>query len=229
MISDVGQFLSSVFWRWQSWAGGGGVGGAVLVIIALWERWSGRSMDKRMYFSIIIGAFMLGAFFMAWRDQAMKVRALEKRLNSPELQGEISGVWIGPAPAAKNAMMVLSDLNITNPYGPSTSLDRFTVRVENGNRKFYAELPGPSPQALTIDIPNSRRQLNIRPEKWLPGMVSSNPIPAGGEAAGWIISYFEGVDFDIFASHDTTLVVTCTSIVGGKTFDFRAPIPTVKR
>ena len=67
-----GRWLRAVFWRWQNWAGGAGVGGAGGVFINLWERITGKTMDKSLYLEVFLGLFLIGAFFLAWRDEHIK-------------------------------------------------------------------------------------------------------------------------------------------------------------
>jgi hypothetical protein len=123
LISDIGAFLASVFWHWQAWAGGTGVGGAVVVGIAIFEHLTGSNMGKRMYISIIVCAFLFGAFFMAWRDEHRKsldLKAqLKAKLDSPEfklLDG--TSVWWGPRDRDHRLMMIVA-VAISNPQRPS--------------------------------------------------------------------------------------------------------------
>jgi hypothetical protein len=79
----LARWLKSVFWRWQSWAGGTGVGGSVGVFISLWERVTHKTMDTQMYLSIVVGGFLFGAFFLAWRDEHIKRLNLEHPPEDP--------------------------------------------------------------------------------------------------------------------------------------------------
>ncbi len=78
VVADLLSFLSAVFWRWQSWAGGSGTGGAVVVIVGLYERLSGHHLSKRTYVGIFVAAFLLCAFFLAWRDEHTKAEELRR-------------------------------------------------------------------------------------------------------------------------------------------------------
>lgn len=69
-MKEFGLFLKAVFWRWQSWAGGSGIGGAIVVLLAIWDRLIPQHpVSNRMYVAITIIGFLTGAFFLAWRDQ----------------------------------------------------------------------------------------------------------------------------------------------------------------
>src|SRR6266849_6000734 len=67
-MAEVLQFLRSIFWRWQGWTGGSGVGGAVVVFITIWQQ-LGHTISRGMYISIVVTGFLIGACFLAWRDQ----------------------------------------------------------------------------------------------------------------------------------------------------------------
>jgi hypothetical protein len=83
LLRDIGLFIRAVFWKWQNWAGGSGIGGAVVVFIGIWEHAIGQTMGSSLYISIIVGAFLFAAFFMAWRAENRKVRELEHPEESP--------------------------------------------------------------------------------------------------------------------------------------------------
>ncbi len=83
-MSLVLGWLWSMVTHWQSWVSGGGVGGLILIIIVMIEKFHPRgwTMPKRWY-AVIIGAFfVLGASFMAWRDEHRRADRLQEALNS---------------------------------------------------------------------------------------------------------------------------------------------------
>ena len=84
-MSDFWQFLVAVFWRWQSWLGGTGVGGAIVVLVGLYERLANQKMPKQVYIGIFIGAFLLSAFFLAWRDERKKLQEFQDNADAPYL------------------------------------------------------------------------------------------------------------------------------------------------
>ena len=103
MFSDFVDFIVAVFWRWQSWAGGSGFGGAVVVFITLYQQLSGRTMPKRVYIAIVVVGFLVGAFFMAWRDQyhaALGARAQLRDLTEPQLILSVDELGVGEMEAA---------------------------------------------------------------------------------------------------------------------------------
>jgi hypothetical protein len=69
-MKEFALFLKAVFWRWQSWAGGSGIGGAIVVLMALWDKLVPQhAIANRTYVVVTIIGFLFGAFFLAWRDQ----------------------------------------------------------------------------------------------------------------------------------------------------------------
>jgi len=74
-MSDFLEWLKALFGHWQSWASGGGLGGAALILINLYERLRNWTMPKRWYALMFVFFFMLGASFMTWRDQRDQVRS----------------------------------------------------------------------------------------------------------------------------------------------------------
>jgi hypothetical protein len=128
-MSDFWQFVIAVFWHWQSWAGGSGAGGAVVVLVAIYERLSGHTLSKRMYVSIFIFIFLVGAFFVAWREQYQAVQAakgetqkVEKKLGeltNPGLVLHIDQLGIGDSAEIPTLLRVLIVANLTNVGAPS--------------------------------------------------------------------------------------------------------------
>jgi hypothetical protein len=58
------------------WLSGGGVIGAILIGIALWERHRGVPMRKTIYFSILAIALVVCATFSAWHDSQKNLKAV---------------------------------------------------------------------------------------------------------------------------------------------------------
>src|SRR5207249_3690466 len=150
MVSEFWNFLVAVFWHWQSWAGGSGFGGAVVVLIGLYERLTGHVMGKRMYVTVVIVAFLFGAFFMAWRDQYHGRLTAEdsltklKKDSTPELVGEIRVIEIAPWPGDHSNSIVIVDASIKNLGAPSF-VDSFIVTIKVGGKSVQGlQIPAPS-------------------------------------------------------------------------------------
>jgi len=65
LSSDIWNCLIAVFSRWQRWLSGGGIGGAIVMGVYLYERIFHKEMSNRAYISVFIIAFLVVAFFSA--------------------------------------------------------------------------------------------------------------------------------------------------------------------
>src|SRR5579862_7852104 len=102
-FSDFWAFLVAVFWRWQAWAGGSGVGGAIVVAIAMYQQITGKVVPNRVYIAFTVVGFLFCAFFLAWRDQyhaAKEAKARLETLSAPRLTLEIDGAGISTISAS---------------------------------------------------------------------------------------------------------------------------------
>jgi hypothetical protein len=220
LISDFSSFLSDVFWHWQSWAGGSGLGGAVIVIISLWERATGRAMGKNMYLSIVVGAFLFGAFFMAWRGVYCKLCELQKRLKSPKFTGAINALFWGSD--SNGNLVVVADCQILNPFGPSSAAIQWEMTIELTGGQIVR---GTSPMLPDKDwvLPlggDGKGSISLMLAKHLPS-VARFPISAGGSAMGWFLSSFQ----NILGSEGGTISVSFEDAIERKRFYLTSIIP----
>lgn len=58
-----------MFEHWQIWLSGGGLGGFLVIAVALVEKLSGRSLSKRAHVYLFLIAFFLCACFLSWVDK----------------------------------------------------------------------------------------------------------------------------------------------------------------
>jgi hypothetical protein len=81
-------------------------------------------MSKRMYFSIVIGTFLLVAVFMAWYDKSQAFTALQlevskgKEAATPKLEGRFEQVALGQQGGDKLFLLTLA---IANSGAPSVA------------------------------------------------------------------------------------------------------------
>src|SRR5205085_6770209 len=92
-FSDLITFIVAVISHWQAYA----TGGVVTMAVGLFERLSGKHLNKRTYAGLFVGVFLLVSFFMAWRDEHKAVadehRALEAaQVDLASVRGELSQV-----------------------------------------------------------------------------------------------------------------------------------------
>jgi hypothetical protein len=84
-----------------------------------------RAIGRRLYFSIVIGVFLFGAFFMAWRDQYQTALTLQRNveaLSKPEFVVE-RGDQISSCPPDSDYMMTFLDVRVTNHGADSAIVD----------------------------------------------------------------------------------------------------------
>jgi hypothetical protein len=74
--SDIIIYVIDIFGHWQAWPAGVGIGAGALLILVVIERLSNYKMSRLIYASVFIGAFFLGATFLAWRDQFNRANRL---------------------------------------------------------------------------------------------------------------------------------------------------------
>jgi hypothetical protein len=212
-LSDFGAFLSAVFWRWQSWAGGGGLGGAVVVFIALYEHVTAQNVGKRMYLSIVVGTFLLGAFFIAWRDQHRALVALQNKLRTPEFELKGQSVWWGTRADKRFLVTVIGAM--TNAHGPTSATIDWKMKLVFPNRTVLGDIP--SLPTADISVPLTGKgdaKLVLKIDKYWPN--TTNPIQAGAFSEGWFMAFFKDVTEPDVAKNRPKIVMSCFDVLSGK-------------
>jgi hypothetical protein len=74
LLREIGLFLWSVFGYWQAYM----TGGIVMALLGLYERLVRKTISFRT-FLVAVFAFLLVAFFMAWRDQYRQRLGMEEK------------------------------------------------------------------------------------------------------------------------------------------------------
>ena len=202
-IYDLGRFLNAVFWHWQSWLGGSGFGGAIVVGVYVYQELTGRTMPKRMYVALFIVAFLFAAFFAAWRDQyhatseaERKVTEMEQKfekLTTPIISGNIQEVKLARGgPQGLDSLMIMSVLVINT--GAPTALNVISVTVKANGKESVAEPILLPLEGLTVlDSSGGKRyypRFNVLPLKL------STPIPTRGQATGFLPLFIPGISVE---------------------------------
>lgn len=81
-MSSFQEWLGAIFTNWQSWASGGGIGGAVVLLIQIaeWMDWfKVRPRTKAFFF---VWPFLLGASYVAWKDQHDKLVSAQAQIQT---------------------------------------------------------------------------------------------------------------------------------------------------
>ena len=79
-----------VFGQWQTWLSGGGIGGVAVIVVGILDRWGKWPMSKKWYAAIFLGAFFLGANYVAWLQAFTSMKGREKDLHETEIKLQLS-------------------------------------------------------------------------------------------------------------------------------------------
>ncbi len=210
MMSDFWKFLVAVFWHWQTWLGGSGGGGAIVVLVALYQTLWGKTMPKRMYIIIFIGGFLFFAFFMAWRDQYHAVAAanaetqkLQKeleRLTKPKLSAKLNQYLIGNT---KEGCEFFLDLTIKNSGAPSAATGwAFSARLG----EISIDKIGPSTIVDGFTIHDDGKIVaKFHGDFRLEDRTSRSAVQQGLPVGGWLRFIVPGISADKLMAAQKTL------------------------
>lgn len=168
---------------------------------------------------VIGGACIFWGFYAAWLDQYQARKALEARLQSPDLQLQIGDTFWGDR--AGYLVFVVAGV-VSNRYGPDSGVMNWEMNLE---------LPSPShSQIRGTVIPSPKdalapkgAEVTFSPSDYLPTRTLE-PIRSGAAVPGWIWCVFPlpSEDFRKFGS--SVLVISFDDIVSGKTHYAKQPI-----
>lgn len=190
-MDDFIKWLSLIFGRWQVWASGGGIGGAVVIILYLIERLIGWTMPKNWYVLIFVILFILSASFIVWKDEHQKTSILEQELatekerSKPNFHIEAGVSYVSPAGKTNESSIVVVIGIIKNTGAPSIA-SNFLVSV---NVKGVTTVGQFFPFGENIVIPalNSAPQITLHRDDYLVKKGMQQPIPTGGAVQGFLI------------------------------------------
>jgi hypothetical protein len=165
-----------------------------MALVTIYEKWSGRKISKRVFFAGVI-AFLIVAFFMAWRDVREEANGLrqelvssrkalgeEKSRNTPNFLGEINEIVNGdPVQGAGSDLFIR--MTITNRGAPSIAQGwKLAVKSNTRNSSY---MPTSIPDNFSV-----RNKDGIQMAKFkLSDTIyekTVRPIERGGMARGWI-------------------------------------------
>lgn len=197
IAAEILQFLAVVFWRWQGWLGGGGLGGAVVVFVGIYERLIGHTLSKRMYVAIFIVAFLLGAFFLAWRDEQhaklqldRQVKSLQGTLDSlskPKFIATIDDVRLGTNSLSRETVVFIF-LSIRNEGAPSIA-EAWSLKLDRSSehKEIKASMFPEFQTQDSMTIPEPDGIFRLRLDDILYEKAIRTPIQRGALVSGWTI------------------------------------------
>jgi len=188
-MRDVLKFLGAVFWQWQQMLAGAGIGGALVVLLVLYERFKRPTMpeiSKRAYALVFIVAFLLCAFFTAWRvqfhaakDATEKLAAKENERPRPELGGEIEQFLWMEAKLNKELYILV---RVKNTGSLPSVADGFRLKAD----AFGIDLaPTLFPKRLVLRNPEGKLMAEFHPDNDL-ALRATNAIVPGSLLVGWL-------------------------------------------
>jgi hypothetical protein len=221
-MNEISLWLSLLFSNWSNAVCGGGVGVGIVAILIVTQLVWGWTMPKIWYILIFIVFFILGASFIAWRDEHRKSMDLfdqlakEKDHSRPKLNGQIGGLLLSPVGQQKENSVILVSLMITNIGAPSIVHD-IHLAVQAGDIPIEGEFIPPSKEGISFSSPNGEEgQAIVFPlEDDLTTKGVDKPISTGGGLRGFLFALVRNLPREQFASAGL-IVVSFRDILGEK-------------
>ena len=178
------------------------------------KQWS----DVPDWIFIVIGLVCIFfAGYGAWKDKNDALIALQERLRSPELVGEIDQI-MGKESNGQSLIIVAG--TIRNPTGPPSGIIGWKILIEfPSGKKVTGEIPMWTGKDYRIPISSLKGEFILRANNYWP-RIGYNPIVGGGVLAGWFWSTFPGVDFKKAYNEHALIVVEVRDSVANKTHRF---------
>lgn len=199
-----------------------------------------KEMTRRTYFLVFVVAFLLVAFFLAWRDERHQVSEarqnlsdvknnlavvkqdlltvkqdllVEKKKNGPDLQGQFLRVSRGPAPGNKTAAMITLWLTFTNK-GADSIADSWLLKIAIPNRAEIEVAPVYFPKPIVLSG-NSPSPYVLRPSDTCFEKFKEKPLANGGRISCHLEFLLKGLTSDQMTP-DTKLDLSYSDVTGLK-------------
>jgi hypothetical protein len=191
ILKDIGRFIWAVLSIWQAYM----TGGIVIALLGLYERLTKKTISLRTFIIGVI-AFLLAAFFLAWRDQyrgRLDTEIRIKELSNPDLTGQIEFFSGGGNPAGapvltKDTFMFLL-IRIWNTGAPSVIRElKTTVKTPGGRLVEGSPMIIPGSIRMTD---KDGHEIAYSMKDSLIVKAAETPIPRNGSAEGFVIVAFK--------------------------------------
>jgi hypothetical protein len=199
-VHFVLQWLAAMFGHWQSWLSGGGAGGAVLIILLLVEKFhpKGWTMPKRWYAVLVAMFFVLGSSFYTWKDELdratqmqgerdQKQRELDD-LQQPKFKMIFEQINTGHFNRDLGSSFVMFRLAVTNSGAPSlVRLKGCDLQFPDGKKVKAKPILNPT-QGLRANSVEGNKNISLDApmSEFFEVKAAAQPVPRGGELAGWV-------------------------------------------
>ena len=215
----VWDWIVTLFSHWQYWASGGGLGGAVLLILNLLQGLRGWKMNKLWQVVLFLVLFVIGASYMAWRDERKSVldlqstsKGLQQKLDDltvPIFELEILQAHVSPIPSGHTQIVFVGDLK--NKGADAAVIgNTWLAEIVTADGKTYKG----SPALLTgtIDLCEGEKIRRFVPEDAL-DLKASDVIKTNGYklgALGWTFP----VDKNSVLNQQTAFKISAEAVRG---------------
>jgi hypothetical protein len=212
VLKEFGEFLWAVATNWAGYT----TGGLVVALLWLWSTLRQVPISRKIG-TIVAIAFLVLAFFNAWRDKyhdALKTQAKIDELSKPELQGRVDAVGAAPSGAHGENAVVAITASITNTGAPSIAdITGVTITPKSGGQP----IPGNFLPKGNITLQGSGQSaLSLSPADHLPTKAFAQPIARGGGVGGYLMVVVHGITKDQVLGGST--VVLNFNDVNGKQY-----------
>jgi hypothetical protein len=202
-MSDFSEFLWAVINNWAGYA----TGGLVVATFWLYFVWKDKPMPRAIGF-ILAGAFLLMAFFKAWREQKqtvaqrdLQITMFQKQIDSltkPDFELTAGTFVISTLkrhwPTGKGATgkrtdeVIFVPLSILNHGAPSV-VSKFRMSVSFQGGETVQGIPLVMADSIVLPPPNSA-PITFTPDQSLFKKAVAQPIPTGGIVGGFVLFLF---------------------------------------
>jgi len=196
-LGDLTAWLISVGQQWTALL----TGGAIAVLILIWERARKDAINWRVFRWILVGTVVVAAFF-SWRQ----LRS-EATLNIV-----VDGTVIFTAAADAKGQLIptftfaVIPVAITN-MGPPTVCHNWGAFVTVNGNQVGADAPIIPKDGYSYSMPTGER-LTVLPSGVIENLTGSDPIPTGGRRIGYHLARFHMSQTDILP-YENSLRVGC--------------------
>jgi hypothetical protein len=194
-IENLWEWLCSLFANWQTLATGGGLGGAVLLLIQLTEWFKWLTLKTSVKIFLVGWCFVIGASFMAWKDERDAINkktdeynqldVIYKALTVTDLHAEIVQMAFGPY--GQGNTIVYLFIKVTNKGAPSVAyISNVVVKEADGSTPLLTPVPQYSKDTTLDEMGVYHQKMIFRASQHFQTIMTEKPITRGDAPVGWI-------------------------------------------
>jgi hypothetical protein len=217
LSQDIYTFFMSVITHWQAYV----TGGAVVALVTLYERLSGNEISPRV---VVYGfiAFLVVAFFMAWRDvrneanvykqnldDLQKSLDMERTKNTPDFVGEIEQIVSGDSPEIHGCQIFIL-MSIRN-HGSQSIVEGWKIHIKSSSIDVR-DNPTFIPDGFTLIIESKKKTVTFNRSDAI-YEKTIKPIERGGLVRGWLRYTIQGINAYQIREPGTTISISFEDIL----------------